>query len=178
MVHVGICGRKSWVLFQIGQQGLTHLQDGRGTRRRPVHAPQQLLPRRLYGLEQMDQAGLVAFSVVFVGGIQNHGRVRVELAGQEMEKIDLAALVQVLVMVDQLDGHALRIGLSPCTEQLFGAELGGIQLLVLNEAFQHGGLWCLGSWFDLMPIEITLTAYTSQNINSLFLPLKHGDGVK
>ena len=138
-MHVGICGGKSRVLFQIGQQGLAHLQDGRGAGRRPVHAPQQLLPRRLHGLEQMDQAGLVAFSVVFIGGIQNHGRVRVELAGQEMEKVDLAALVQVLVMVDQLHGHALRIGLSPCTQQLFGAEFGCIELLVLNEAFQHDG---------------------------------------
>ena len=95
----------------------------------------------------MDQAGLVAVRVVFVGRIQNHGRVWVELTGQEMEKIDLAALVQVLVMVDQLHGHALCIGLSTCTQQLFGAELGGIELLVLNEAFQHddpfvSGLWC------------------------------------
>jgi hypothetical protein len=42
-------------------------------------------------------------------------------------------------MVDQFDGHALRIGLTPGTEEFFGTQLGGIKFLVLNEAFQHDG---------------------------------------
>ena len=54
-----------------------------------------------------------------------------------MEEVDLAAFVQMVVMVDQLDGHALRIGLAPGAEQFFGAQLGRIEFLVLNEAFQH-----------------------------------------
>jgi hypothetical protein len=57
-----------------------------------------------------------------------------------VEKICLAALVQVLVVVNQLDGHALRIGLAPGAQQLFGGLLGGIEFFVLNEAFQHGAL--------------------------------------
>jgi hypothetical protein len=55
----------------------------------------------------------------------------------------LTALVQVLVVVDQLDGHALRIGLAPGAQELFGGLLGGIEFFVLNEAFQHVAL--LGS---------------------------------
>jgi hypothetical protein len=57
-----------------------------------------------------------------------------------VEKICLTSLVQVLVVVNQLDGHALRIGLAPGTQELFGGLLGSIEFFVLNEAFQHGAL--------------------------------------
>jgi hypothetical protein len=95
-----------------------------------------------------------------------------------MEKIDLAALVQMFVMVDQFDGHALRIGLTPGTEQLFGAQLGRIEFLVLNEAFQHLALWCIGIWLGLIPSEIIATAYTSRSTNCQFFRLKQGVDVK
>ena len=137
MVHVRVGGAKSRMVLEIGQQRLAHFQNRARPTGRPVHPAQQLLAGWLHRLEQMDQADLVAFGVVAVGRIHHQGRVGVELAGQEMEKVDLATLVQMLVMVDQLDGHALRIGLTPGAEQFFGAELGRIELLVLNETFQH-----------------------------------------
>ena len=116
MVHVRVCGPKCRVIFQIGQQGLPHFQNGGGARRGPVHAPQQLLPRWLYGLKQVDQAGLIALGVVAVGRIHDQRRVRIELTGQVIEKFSLAALVQMFIAIDQLDGHALRIGLTPRAE--------------------------------------------------------------
>jgi hypothetical protein len=42
-------------------------------------------------------------------------------------------------MVDQLHGHALRIGFTPGTEEFFSTQLGRIKFFALNEAFQHDG---------------------------------------
>ena len=137
MVHVRVGSPKGRMVLEVGQQGLAHFQNGGRASGCPVDPPQQLLAGRLHRLEQVDQAGLVALGVVAVGRIHHQGRVGVELARQKMEKVDLAALVQMVVMVDQFDSHALRIGLTPGAEQLFSAQLGRIEFLVLYEALQH-----------------------------------------
>ena len=73
-----------------------------------------------------------------------------------MEKIGLAAFVQMLVTLDQFDGHALCIGLPARAEQFFGGQLGRIQFFVLNETFQHRGPFRHVKGVDAALTDVTL----------------------
>ena len=60
MLHIRIHRLESWLGFGMFKQSLAHTHNRLRTVRCTVEPTQQLLARRFYGLEEVDQAFIVA----------------------------------------------------------------------------------------------------------------------